>query len=59
MASGQDHIVKANEQLKNRVDMEEGNEEFSFEGKINQAITGLYIVNLVLIAIFFIKNVFF
>ena len=55
----QDNMQNAKTQLKERADREEGGSEFSFEGRVNQVITSLYLLNLGLIAVFLIKNSFF
>lgn len=52
-------MKKANEQLEKRVRKEQGTGEFSWEGKINKAITSLYFVNLGLIGLFLLKHLIF
>jgi hypothetical protein len=52
-------MVKANKQLETRVNKEEGTGEFSFEGKVNKVITGLYIVNLIILFVFVLKHLLF
>ncbi len=59
LLAGQQDLNKANQQLKRRVEKEEGTGQFTCEGKVNQAITGLYIVNLVLIFLFLLKHLIF
>jgi hypothetical protein len=52
-------MVDANKQLEKRVTKEEGTGEFSFEGKVNKVITGLYIVNLGILLMFVFKHLIF
>lgn len=59
LLAGHERMRKGNEQLGRRVEREEGKGEFSCEGKVNQVITGLFLLNLGLILVFFVKNVFF
>lgn len=60
LASGHQHVSMGRQLLGARAAREQGEEEdnsfFNFSSKINSAINGLYIINLILILILVIKN---